>query len=415
MRRSGEDKKGMRAYSDVIIIGAGAAGLFCAGLLAQEGKSDKDFPPLSVTIFEKNDRIGKKLSATGNGRCNFTNLHMSTDCYYGDNGWMENVLGRVTPQKVIDQFAIMGVLHRERDGYVYPHTNQAGTVIRALEQACRAEQIHMELDCLVKGIYWKSKKEGFEVTTSRGTMSCRILVVASGSAASKELGGDTSGYEMLQRLRLHVGNIYPGLTGLRCPGKWWKQVAGTRIQGTFSLLVDGEEKRGETGEIQIVKDGVSGIPVFQLCRVAAEALDQGKRVRGIIDFVPALSKEKLQKWSGEHGIQGLVPEKWLPVLETRDVSCLKNYTFDVADTFGLERAQVAAGGVELSQVDPTSMEVRQMPNLFLLGEILDVDGKCGGYNLHFAWATAMLAAETIAGRVKDSDTPWIPGNISNVN
>lgn len=390
----------MKAYSDVIIVGAGAAGLLCAGLLAQVRIGNKGSSPCSVTILEKNNRIGKKLSATGNGRCNFTNLHMSSDCYYGDSEWLEVVLGRVTPQKVIDQFAAMGVLHRERDGYVYPHTNQAGTVIRALKQACRAEQIHMELDCLVEGFYRKSKKQGFEVTTSRGTISCRILVVASGSAASKELGGDTSGYEMVQRLGLRVGNIYPGLTGLRCPGKWWKQVAGTRIQGTFSLLVDGEEKRGETGEIQIVKDGVSGIPVFQLSRVAAEALKKRKRVQGVIDFVPALSGEELQKWSEKHGIQGLAPEKWLPVLETRNVSCLKNYTFDVTETFGLERAQVAAGGVELSQVDPDSMEVRQVPNLFLLGEILDVDGKCGGYNLHFAWATAMLAADAIAGRME---------------
>ena len=390
----------MRTYSDVVIVGAGASGLLCAGLLAKKGIGKRKSSSLSITILEKNNRIGKKLSATGNGRCNFTNLHMQTDCYYGGNDWLEVVLGRVTPQKVIDQFAAMGILHRERDGYVYPHTNQAGTVIRALGKACEAERIHIELDCFVKEIYKKSKKEGFEVSTSKGTISCRILVVAAGSAAGKESGGDTSGYELVQRLGLHVGTIYPGLTGLHCPGKWWNRVAGTRIQGRFSLLVDGEEKKGETGEIQIVKDGVSGIPVFQLCRVAAEALEKGKRVQGIIDFVPALSGEELQRWSERHGIQGLVPEKWLSVLEPQDVSMLKNYTFDVTETFGLERAQVAAGGVELSQVDPDSMEVRQVPGLFLLGEILDVDGKCGGYNLHFAWATAMLAADAIAGRME---------------
>ena len=393
----------MRAYSDVIIIGAGAAGLFCASLLAQEWSDHEKSLPFSVLILEKNERIAKKLSATGNGRCNFTNLHISTDCYYGDSDWLEIVLGKVTPQKVIERFAALGVFHRERDGYVYPHTNQAGTVIYALEQACQIEQIRIETGCFVKGIYKKSKKEGFEVVTNEGTISCRVLVMATGSAAGRELGGDTSGYELAQRLRLHVGPVYPGLTGLRCPGKWWKQVAGTRIQGGFSLLVDGEERKGETGEIQIVKDGVSGIPVFQLCRVAAEALEQRKKVQGVIDFVPALSGEELRKWSEKHGIQGLVPEKWISVLETQDSSRLKNYTFDVADTFGLERAQVAAGGVGLEQVDAGSMEVRQIPNLFLLGEVLDVDGKCGGYNLHFAWATAMLAAEAISGRMKDLD------------
>lgn len=390
----------MRTYSDVVIVGAGASGLLCGGLLAQKGLREKDFSPVSITILEKNSRIGKKLSATGNGRCNFTNLHMSTDCYYGDADWIDIVLRRVTPRRVMRQFADMGVLSRERDGYVYPHTNQAGTVIRSLQQACQAEQIEIALDCFVEKIYKKSKKEGYEVVTSQGTISCQVLIVATGSAAGKETGGDASGYELVQRLGLVVGNIYPALTGLRCPGKWWKQVAGTRIQGTFSLLVDNQRYTGESGEIQIVKEGVSGIPVFQFCRVAAEALAEGKNVCGVIDFVPSLSEEELQIWIEKHGIQGLVPEKWLSLLELEKAHEIKNYRFSVKDTFGLERAQVAAGGVRLTQINAETMEVYKLPNLFVLGELLDVDGKCGGYNLHFAWATAILAAEEIAKRMK---------------
>lgn len=385
----------MRTYSDVVILGAGAAGLLCGGLLAQE--------QMSITILEKNSRIGKKLSATGNGRCNFTNLHMSTECYYGTSDWIDTVLQRVTPQKVIDQFAKMGVLSRERDGYVYPHTNQAGTVIRGLQQACQKTQLQIELDCFVRKILKKSKKAGFEVVTSKGTISCHILIVATGSAAGKEAGGDASGYELMRQLGITVGNIVPALTGLRCPGKWWKQVAGTRIQGTFSLLVEGKSYPGETGEIQIVKDGVSGIPVFQLCRVAAKALEQGRKVCGVIDFVPSLTEEQLHAWIETHGIQGLVPEKWITVLEAKNVFSLKQFVFQVEETFGMERSQVAAGGVELTQINAGTMEVRQIPNLFLLGELLDVDGKCGGYNLHFAWATAMLAAETIVKRMKGEE------------
>lgn len=389
----------MKTYSDVIIVGAGASGLLCGGILAQKNVHKSDGSPFFITILEKNNKIGKKLSATGNGRCNFTNLQMTAERYYCDSDWLNKILYRITPQKVIKQFAQMGVLSRERDGYVYPHTNQAVTVVRSLQQSCQSEQLQVELDCFVKSVHKKTKKEGFEVVTSKGTMSCRWLIVATGSAAGKEAGGDASGYELMKQLGLSLAEIYPALTGLRSSGKWWKQVAGTRIQGTFSLLVDNLFYQGETGEIQIVKDGVSGIPVFQLCRVAAKALEQGKRVRGVIDFVPSLSEEEVHIWIKQHGIQGLVPEKWIGVLKSAKDFSLKKYTFDITETFGLERAQVAAGGVMLDQIDVDSMEVKEIPNLFVLGELLDVDGKCGGYNLHFAWATAMLAAEEMANRM----------------
>lgn len=385
----------MKKYSDVVIIGAGASGLMCAALLAGD-KND-----YTITILEKNTKIGKKLAATGNGRCNFTNLHISTECYYADPNWINKVLDNVSPVEVIEQFAKLGVLHRERDGYVYPHTNQAGTVVRALEQACIQENIRIELDCFVKSFHKKSKKTGFEVVTTKGTILCQILVVATGGRANKETGGDASGYEMVKKLGLFVTPLYPGLTGLICPGRMWKNVAGTRIQGAFSLKIDESIIHGETGEIQIVKDGVSGIPVFQLCRFAAEAIEKQKKVYGIIDFVPSLSVEELDSWMGQHGLQGIVPEKWLSVLEGKTANEIKNYTFTVSDTFGIDRAQVTAGGVALEQVNCSSMEVKDISNLFLLGEVLDVDGICGGYNLHFAWASAILAAQAMKERLKE--------------
>lgn len=392
----------MRTYSDVIIVGAGASGLMCGGLLAQKLCCAKLSKTVRITILEKNSRIGKKLSATGNGRCNFTNLHMSGDCYYGNPDWISSILNRVTPKEVVKRFADLGVLCRERDGYVYPHTNQAGTVIRGLQQACECEAVDIELDCFVRQIHRDKKRDGFEVVTDRGTIGCRILVVATGSAAGREAGGDESGYEIVKHMGIDVGAIYPGLTGLCSTGKWWKKVAGTRIQGTFSLFIEDELYGEERGEIQIVKDGVSGIPVFQLCRMAAEAMGQGKRVFGEIDFVPALTAVEVKQWKEKKGIQGLVPEKWIPILEKREIDSLKHFRFDVTGTFGLERAQVAAGGVDVGQIDSDTMEAREIPNAFLLGEILDVDGKCGGYNLHFAWATAMLAAEEIEKRLKKS-------------
>lgn len=386
----------MRTYSDVIIVGAGASGLLCASILAQGIISKKYSSEVRIAILEKNNRIGKKLSATGNGRCNFTNLHMSTDCYYGNEGWLSPILQKVVPGRIVQSFADFGVLHRQRDGYVYPHTNQAGTVVRALGEACGNGSIDIELDCFVE----KVCKIGdyFEVVTNKGKTSCRMLVMATGSAAGRETGGDESGYEIIKRLGLHVSDIYAGLTGLCSRGKFWKRVAGTRIQGAFSLFVENELCGRETGEIQIVKDGVSGIPVFQLCRLAAAALGQGRRVCGEIDFVPILSDRELLQWEKEKGIQGLVPEKWLPILGGENTR-LRNFRFEVTGTFGLERAQVAAGGVDVGQIASDTMEAKEIPNLFVLGELLDVDGKCGGYNLHFAWATAILAAEEIGRRL----------------
>lgn len=385
----------MRTYSDVIIVGAGASGLLCAGILAQKSIKKRDGTLLSITVLDKNDKIGKKLAATGNGRCNFTNLDMSVEHYYGNKEWIEKVLHQVTPERVIDYFSQMGVYARERDGYVYPHTNQAATVVRSLQQLCESNGLQIELACMVKRVHKKSRKNGFELVTSKGVIQCQYLVMATGSAAGKEAGGDDSGYELVKRLGLSVEKIYPALTGLRCPAKWWKRVAGTRIQGRFSLMTGDGFYKGEKGEIQIVKDGVSGIPVFQICRVAAKVLEEGKNVCGVIDFVPDMSEEDLCAWKDRHGIQGLVPEKWINILQQDPGISLKHYTFPVSDTFGLERAQVAAGGVGIDQIDAGTMKVKGISNLYILGELLDVDGRCGGYNLHLAWATAMLAAHSI--------------------
>ena len=157
-------------------------------------------------------------------------------------------------------------------------------------------------------------------------------------------------------------------------------MSGTRVQGSFSLLVDSSRIEGEQGEIQITRDGVSGIPVFQMCRVAAEALSEGKYVEGLIDFVPSMSEQEVIHWISQHGIEGLVPKKWVTVLKNRAEAdcCLKGFRFPIEKTFGAE-----------------TLESKIVPGVFFAGEILDVDGKCGGYNLHFAWACANIAAKEI--------------------
>jgi hypothetical protein len=379
----------MIRYSDVVIAGAGAAGLMAGGLLASHG--------ISVTILEKNNRIGKKLAATGNGRCNFTNRDLSADKYYGDRKWIARVLDGIGADEVIGLFEKIGVYHREKDGYVYPYTNQASTVTGALEQFCRTQGVKVILDCKVTGIHTDHGEDDYCLRTPEGEVRCRYAVLALGGKASAELGGDGSGYKLARSLGHSLNRVYPGLTGLICEGDFWHLVAGTRIQGRFSLLIGSKRVEGECGEIQITKDGVSGIPVFQLCRVAAEALAAGQAVQGEIDFVPAMEEERLSEWIQEYGMDGLVQKKWCDYFRRRAGSekKLKAFRFDVRSTFGMERAQVTAGGIRTEEVNPETMESNIHPRLFLAGEMLDVDGKCGGYNLHFAWACACRTAKEI--------------------
>lgn len=383
----------MREYSDVVIIGAGASGLLCGGLLAAHG--------LGVTMVEKNNRVGKKLAATGNGRCNFTNRDLSPDKYYGDREWIDMLLTGFGTNEAIRLFHEIGVYHREKDGYIYPYTNQASTVVDALFRLCNKNGVEILLECKASAIQ-KNKEHGdeFFVRTPQGRIRCRYVILATGGKASAELGGDGNGYKLARSLGHQIHSVYPGLTGLLCGGNFWNRVAGTRIQGKFSLMIDQKLVEGECGEIQITKDGVSGIPVFQLCRVAAQAITAGKTVEGQIDFVPSMTEDVLVKWVSRHGLCGLVPKKWCDYFAGRAEveKKLKNFCFPIEATFGMERAQVTAGGVSLEEVNPQNMESRLVPQVFLLGELLDADGRCGGYNLHFAWACAERASAEIRKR-----------------
>lgn len=379
----------MREYSDVVIIGAGASGLLCGGVLASSG--------LLVTILEKNDRVGKKLSATGNGRCNFSNRNMSAGQFYGSRDWIERVLDGYGPDELIQKFEEIGVYHREKDGYIYPYTNQASTMVERLESYCIDNRADIVLGCKATAIKRMTDKEEYRIRTPEGEIRCRYVILAAGGKASKELGGDGNGYILAKSLGHRMQSVFPGLTGLVCRGGFWKQVAGTRVQGRFSLIIDNRVMEGECGEIQITKDGVSGIPVFQLCRVAAQAMAEGHIVEGQIDFVPSMTEEELSQWVKKYGISGLVQKKWDTYFQRRAdiVRNLKEFRFHVESTFGMERAQVTAGGILTEEVCPETLESLMNPRLFILGEILDVDGKCGGYNLHLAFTCACRAAEEI--------------------
>lgn len=384
----------MECY-EIIIVGAGAAGLMCGYLLGRQGRD--------VCILDKNETAGKKLAATGNGRCNYTNRNMSPECYYGDRGYVEQILKRFGPDEAIALFGELGILTREKDGYCYPYNGQAATVRELLVRACLESGVVFSYRTKAAKII--HKKEGtYELRCGGGvTYQCRSLILASGGRANGSLGGDGSGYKLCRSMGHRVTPVLPGLTGLKAEGGEWKQLAGIRMQGKISLYADDLLLGEECGEIQIVKDGISGIPVFQLCRLAAGAMEQGKRVTGKIDFVPQMTKSQLEEWlirHGTHRLSGIVNKKWIPVLSKekeldRLSAVLKEYKVSVSDTFGLEKAQVSAGGVATEEICVDTMESLLHRGLYLLGELQDVDGICGGYNLHFAWATAAICSQHI--------------------
>ncbi|MCI8364324.1 MAG: aminoacetone oxidase family FAD-binding enzyme [Eubacterium sp.] len=381
-------------YHEIIIVGAGASGLMCGYLLGRQGRD--------VCLLDKNDTAGKKLAATGNGRCNYTNRNMSPVCYYGDRNYVEQILKRFGPEEAITLFGELGILTREKDGYCYPYNGQAATVRELLVQACRESGVVFAYGTKAAKII--HKKEGmYELRCGSGVIyQCRSLILATGGRANGPLGGDGSGYKLCRSMGHHVTQVVPGLTGLKAEGSEWKQLAGIRMQGKFSLYADHMLLGEEAGEIQIVKDGISGIPVFQLCRLAAKAMEEGKKVTGKIDFVPQMTESQMEEWliqHGSRGLSGIVNKKWIPVLTKREKNLnrlsavMKKYEVSVSDTFGLEKAQVSAGGVATEEICVDTMESLLHRDLYLLGELQDIDGICGGYNLHFAWATAAICSQ----------------------
>lgn len=383
----------MEEFHENVIVGAGASGMMCGYLL---GKSGRD-----AVILEKNTSPGKKLSATGNGRCNFTNRRMGGEYYYGDTEFVGAVLSQADTGKVIRMFEEIGMFHREKDGYCYPYNGQAATAVSLLNDACLEHGVSFRFDTRVTKVVHKDGE--YRIHCKNGERyRCRNLILASGGKACASLGGDGSGYKLCRSLSHHVSELLPGLTGLRAEGREWNKLAGIRMPGEVSLLLDGRFTARERGEIQIVKDGISGIPVFQLCRVAAGGLAAGRTVNCVLDCCPELDEGQMEEWLSRHGtgkLSGLVHAKLAGLIRERAgdsvpeiVRMLKQYEIPVTGTFGIERAQVTAGGVATDEVSAETMQSKIHDGLYIIGELLDVDGMCGGYNLHFAWSTAYICA-----------------------
>lgn len=408
-----------------IIIGGGAAGLMAAITAAENGAG--------VTILEHMPRVGKKILSTGNGKCNLTNLDMRPDCYRcGTADFPMTAIGRFSAADTVSFFRRLGVVVTDRNGYVYPASGQAQTVLDALREKAESLGIRIVTECGTETI--KRDGRGFCVRTSCGVFYGDFLILAAGSKAAPATGSDGSGYDLAASLGHKIVKPLPALVQLKCQGDFFRSIAGVRTEAEVSLYTAG--KHGELGdllasdrgELQLTDYGISGIPVFQVSRYASEALDRKKRVLAVLDFFPSLKDEELflllkeqrmylsdRKAEGflngifhkklaalflkAAGIRGeemtgrLSDKKLLAAAEL-----IKRTVVEVTAANSFDKAQVCMGGVRVKDVDPCTMESRLVPGLYFAGEILDVDGICGGYNLQWAWSSGYAAGASATGK-----------------
>jgi len=408
-----------------IIVGGGASGLLAAIIAAESGAT--------VTILEHMPRVGKKILSTGNGKCNMTNLHMTAECYRsGVDGVPMQVIDKFSVSDTIAFFRRLGVLTTDKNGYVYPASGQAQTVLDALRD--KAESLGVCTCCDSKVLSINKKKDGrFAVKTESQTYSADFAILCAGSMAAKTTGSDGSGYDLAKNLGHKIKKPLPALVQLRCKGDFFKSIAGVRVDVKVSLyIMDKNGERGillaeDQGELQLTDYGISGIPVFQVSRYAAEALDHKKRVLAVIDFLPEKTEDELfeilkdqRKYLSDRKtgdfINGLFNKKLAALfLKAARIKldqsvdgltnkmlaelchAIKETTFEVIGTNPYDKAQICMGGVDLKDIDIRTMESKLVPGLYFAGEILDVDGICGGYNLQWAWSSGHLAAVSAAG------------------
>ena len=374
-----------------------------------------------VELFEGNDRVGKKILSTGNGKCNLGNVELELDKYFSSRPErLERFLEKFNADDTIAFFHSLGLLVKQKNGGLYPVSEQAASVLDALRYAIdREPAIKVRTQCRIDRIERTAKKNKITLFSGREQFSFDRVILACGGKAAPKTGSDGSGYLLAKMLGHEIIPTVPALVQMKCSEEWFKSVAGVRADAEISF--DDGERVAERGELQLVDYGISGIPVFQLSRRMNYILRSRKEIVVKIDFLPdypgehfadKLFRERRALMKGatvEAYFTGLLNKK-LMLLFIRMAGLKPTEAAEQADRERLKRvyelcrelrvhvtgsnsfdnAQVTAGGVPLEEVTER-LESKKAPGVFFAGEILEVDGRCGGYNLHWAWCSAYLA------------------------
>lgn len=398
------------------IVGAGASGLAAAITAARSG--------VRVLLLEAAEKPGRRLLATGNGRCNLSNLHISIQNYHGDSSLAAPLLEAWPGQRIRDWFQELGLLTRaDGQGRLYPCSLQAAAVLRALLSAC--QHFGVDILCGFSVAEIRRAADGFQLTAQDGRqVQAERCLLAGGGAASPKLSAGSS-YELAKSLGHTVTKLSPSLVGLRTPGRITRSLKGLRCRARAALCQGSRELAAESGEVIFGNGSVSGICVMNLSArlrglpgghislrldlaeemTSAQLKAYLEDVRehfparpawelfdGLLNLREGQELAKSLGWPHERGMGALSSSEL-----AQAVKLLKGFSLPVEGPLGWENAQCTAGGIPLNQVEIPALQSRRTPGLYLSGELLDLDGDCGGFNLHWAWATGITAGGALAG------------------
>lgn len=412
--------------TNIAIIGAGAAGLFAAATALKKGAR--------ITLFERNAAPGQKLNLTGNGKCNFSNIDLDPVHFYPSE-YVYPFLKHFDTNEINNIFASFGVLsYTDKNGGLYPASQKASTVTDALIQFITMNGGVFQCNSCVTGIE-KTASDTFKIFTDNCPYSELFdsIILCCGGKASPKTGSDGFGYRLARSFGHTVTRTYPVLVQLRSDSNLCRTCAGVRVKANATAYINEEYINCESGELQITDYGLSGIMIFNLSRDLTRAVEEGDNCRILVDFLPSLSlaeipsftQKRLQNIPSDsviHILEGVTNSKLADaVLKARNISPsleitaanknvidsllaeLKVWSFRITSHNGYGNAQATRGGVSTSELSD-ELESRLVSGIYFAGEMINVDGDCGGYNLHWAWTSASIAAESAVTKGKRHDT-----------
>lgn len=404
--------------SKVIIIGAGASGLTAAITARRENHE--------VILLEKNNICGKKILKTGNGRCNYYNIDQNLRHYHSSNQELvKEIITKENLQAVLTFFDSIGIIPKLKDGYYYPYSNQAVSIQNALIEEAKHLNVKIETNIYIEKINYITDEKKYEIITTGKNYYTPNIIIATGSNASLKNDSIGNGYQLLKNLGHTVIKPLPALVQLNINQPFLKEWSGIRAEATIKLLEDNEEKRTENGEILLTNYGLSGICIMQLSGQIARGLYNNKKEEVIINFLPtfATNRQDFIEFLNRRDCQLLnrnisqlldgilnyklvnilikisnipLSKKWSQLNERNKSILASNFVelrLEITSTKSLEKAQVTSGGVPLTEINTKTMSSKKLKNLYITGELLDIDGDCGGYNLTFAWISGLLAGK----------------------
>lgn len=399
--------------SKVVIVGGGASGIVAA---IQASNNHE------VILLEANDKCGKKILLTGNGKCNYWNSDISVDNYNTDNtNILNSIISPKNQEEVLSFLENIGIYPRIKNGYYYPYSNQASSVRTLLVNEIERRNIKIIYGFKVESIL--KNDNSFIIKSNDSEIICDKVILANGSCASPKTGSDGSGYDLAKSLGHSINLVTPSLVQLKGYENYFKDWNGVRCDSKVSLYIEEEKVKEELGEIQLTDYGISGIVTFNISGTATKNIELGNKVMVKINFLPTIDNfyewftnrnKNIPNYTIEELLESVIPYKLMFVLlkkanvdrnsywddltekEKRNLSnMIENFTLEITGYNDFDKAQVATGGVSLNQINPSTMESNIVSDLYLVGELLDVDGKCGGFNLAFAFISGYLAGRGV--------------------